>query len=214
MPAPEKHARHSPSSAYRWIPCSYSLNAPESEQNAATRRGHKLHKLAADIVLGNKSVDDAPEPDRPGLDLYRNHILANQCTPHVEHWFESLYIPDFGGTCDCFMYRDGQGVVYDLKTGKWPVEAKDNEQLLCYAALAAEYYEIDTFYGVIVQPKVSMYPHPAAYTLDQVNRHRDKVEYAASHEYTKAGDHCRFCGLRRNKSCKEGVVEGVNRGWR
>jgi len=147
--------------------------------------------------------------------MYVEHVQGNGGDYLVEHKWESMTIPEFFGYADCTVIKDNKCAVYDLKTGKWNVEAEGNTQLLSYLAIADEHHDIDEFYGVIVQPKaykgdkVKVHEFPA----DEVRAHREKVEVAARSSYKGTGDHCRFCPLRIAKQCQEGADYAREMGW-
>jgi len=148
------------------------------------------------------------------VQMYVDHVHGNGGEYLVEHFWESMTIPEFGGTADCTVIKDNKCAVYDLKTGKWNVEAEGNTQLLSYLAIAAEHHDIDEFYGVIVQPKAykgdKVKVHE--FSADEVRRHRARVKVAAESDYKSEGDHCRFCPLR--PTCIEGQIYAHSQGWK
>lgn len=185
--------------------------------NAAAESGTEQHKWAADLVTGRCGENDVPPEYYVGVKTYAEHVLANGCpTPLVEYKLESIAIDEHGGTIDCLLIHGNKCAVYDYKSGRWPVDAVGNTQLLCYAAIAAEHFDVEEFFGVIVQPnalkgeKVKV----AEYALDDIDAHRDRVAEAAVSNYKGIGDHCRFCPLRKAEMCDEGRAHAHGKGWK
>lgn len=214
--APTKHFLLSPSASSRWLPCSFSIDAPKSPTNAAAEQGTVAHGWASDVLLYQKQLKDVPSEFFKGVQLYVEHVQANRAAPIVERCWESIEIDNFGGTVDCVLVKDNTCVVYDFKFGKWPVAAEDNTQLLCYSTLITEHFDVNEFWGVIVQPnafkgdKIKM----AEYAPDQVARHRERVIEASQTRVKQTGDHCRFCSFRTLKQCDEGMAYGKMKGWK
>lgn len=218
--APTSHYRYAPSSCSRWVLCPGSAlpidEMPEVENMYGGREeGSVEHTLAAEILLGAKGVDEALP--YPGVLAYVQHVWGNNLTaaPIVERQFVSIEVPDHGGTLDCLLLQDNKAVIYDYKSGKWPVKAADNPQLLCYAGIIAEHFDITQFWGVIVQPnsKAKDKITVARYPLEQVQEHREKVQAAASSDQLNAGQHCLFCPLLQAKVCGVGRDHAKTKGW-
>jgi hypothetical protein len=210
------HARLSPSSSGRWLNCSYSAQKDLPElTNAAAVEGNEAHDWAAEVVMKRVRLDQVPSHLQDGIGRYAAHIFENGGTPYCEQMWESFAIDDFFGTIDCLLINDDKAAIYDYKTGKWPVDAEGNTQLLCYAAIVAEHFNIDEFFGVIVQPNAfrGSKIKTAEFTPREVERHRKRVARAAVSDEKKVGDWCRFCPLRLTDQCYEGLQHGVIRGW-
>lgn len=214
---PTTHARLAPSSSSRWLPCPHSAipNPPDTGGEAA-RIGTVAHDWAAKVLLGECPLSDVPPQFRHGIKLYVDKVRENEVQPLVERRWESIEIPEFFGTVDCLLIHDGQCAVFDFKHGRWPVKAEGNKQLLCYAALAAEHFMVDTFTGVIVQPnsKNGETVQVAEFLADEVEEHREAVREAAVADYKKTGEHCRFCPVRMMGQCEEGKRYARRRGWK
>lgn len=216
MPRDDGHERLSPSGSGRWLVCSHSLNAPATPPTAATKEGDEAHYWSEKTLKGECGILEVPQKFQAGVAMYVNHVKRNQVEPIVERKWDSIEIPNFGGTIDCLLIRGPQCVVYDFKFGKWPVGAEDNPQMLCYSTIVAEHFDVSEFHGVIVQPRAMRGPKikVAQYSQAQVETHREKVRYAAANDYKATGDHCRFCSLRTTGACGEGVAYGIQRGWK
>jgi hypothetical protein len=216
MSAPTTHSRLGPSSSSRWIVCPYSLRAPKTPAGPAAEEGTEAHGWGANVLLGNCSLADVPDKFAVGVALYVQSVRSNGITPIVERTLQSLEIDEFFGTIDCLLIQGDLAIVYDFKYGKWPVDATDNTQLLCYATLAAEHYDVTSFRGVIVQPRAfkGEKVKAAEFTEYQVEQHRERVKLAAVSDHKQAGEHCRFCSLRTTGACGEGLAFGEWKGWK
>lgn len=162
-------------------------------------------------------LTDVPDKWHAGIELYAQSIWENGVKDmFVERRWASLTIPNFGGTIDCAIVQPPVAAVYDFKTGKWPVAAKDNSQLLCYAAILSEHFHLTDVHGVIIQPRAfkgDKYK-PALFSKKQIAEHRNRVISAMGRADKQVGDHCRFCSLRMLKKCDEGVAHGKQKGWK
>jgi len=164
--------------------------------------------------MGRDTIESVPPTWQEGVQMYVDHVHGNGGEYLVEHFWESMTIPEFGGTADATVIKDNKCAVYDLKTGKWNVEAEGNTQLLCYLAIADEHHDIDEFYGVIVQPKAYKGDKikVAEFSALEVDDFRERVRDASTAAHKGTGDHCRFCPLR--PTCKEGGNYAWEMGWR
>ena len=216
MPSPTSHFKYAPSSSDRWIACPFSArdDLPRFE-TAAALEGTEGHMWGAKVLDNPEQQIDVPSHFADGVRMYTDHVLSNDATPMVERQLVSFEVPEHGGTIDCLLVENRHCVVYDYKNGRWPVNAKDNSQLLCYAGIADEHFEIDIFHGVIVQPNAFKGPKTktAAYDRQQVDGHRLKVIAATQSDEKQTGDHCRWCPLRLTDQCDEGVKYGRAKGW-
>lgn len=182
----------------------------------AATAGVDMHDMACGVLSGRVPITDVPYDWMDSVSLYVDHAQQNKGDFIYEHFWESICIDDFGGTTDCVIINGRKCVIYDFKTGKWDVPAADNKQLLSYASIIAEHFNVDQFWGVIIQPKVlrGQKIKVAEYTLDQVDDHRAAVAAAAISDEKGTGDHCRFCPLRLDRSCAEGNAYCTSRGWK
>lgn len=123
--------------------------------------------------------------------------------------FKLELTPDMGGTVDMLMETPGKVFIIDLKTGRNPVLAVNNEQLVLYLLAVVEEYRLDIekiqFNLVIVQPalgdKLSVWkPTPAELAPFQ-KRFFEARQAVLSHEANperfplayNPGKHCEWC---------------------
>lgn len=112
------------------------------------------------------------------------------------------------GTADWILVR-GKTFIHidDLKTGRWPVTAADNKQLLTYAMpfwLAAEQpLDCEVVLSITQWPKYPLGGLPKrnwgkATGLDMAE-HLQDLRYALAHpeEANPSEDHCRFCDSKK-----------------
>lgn len=164
------HARFSPSGAHRWIACPGSMTFPPDpdDHNEYSDEGTCAHAVAALAYETNKPVsnwvgtpievgefrtytfrEDMVEPTQ----RYVDHITA-RLPMYEATWAEDAVPIDMltgeegaTGTCDhAGLTGDGLELhVDDLKFGHRRVSAKDNEQLLMYAA--------GVYFGRLTEPR-------------------------------------------------------------
>ena len=131
------HAFASPSDYGRWGSCAGALTLqkkldekgllPEDSSSPAAERGTELHELAEQAILGHDV--EVPEEIEAYIDYCKSMVGDTQ----VEAKVPLIYSPEETGTVD-FACVDGEVLkIVDLKTGRFPVPAKDNRPLLIYA---------------------------------------------------------------------------------
>jgi hypothetical protein len=191
------------------------VSVEDTTGGKARNVGTSVHSLACKVVADEASLDEVPEDWRDGVQMYVDHVQANEGKFIFEHFWESICIDDFGGTTDTVIINGNKCAVYDFKTGKWPVDAFGNTQLISYCSMIAEHFDVDEFFGVIVQPKPKWGDRVkvAEYTLDMIDAHRERVAIAAVSNHKAVGDHCRFCPLRLTQQCDEGARHARKKGW-
>ena len=210
-----KHYRLSPSSSSRWLECHGSAQDDLPDRgSAAASEGTQAHELAYWSLRGGK--DEAPNDEmQRAIFEYVGYVRAfrsHELLSHVDHtdsvmWLEetieSVLVPDHGGTIDALIVGNDYLHVIDFKYGTWPVAPEDNTQLLEYLGLADEKFPGRTqFFASIVQPRVPGDNRCVEYTQEQVIGHRVDVMLAgADRDTLVAGEHCRWCPLR--KTCTE-----------
>ena len=155
------HFSLSPSQAKRWLECPGSRFIPdERPPGPAAARGSVLHELAANILydyIGGR-VDLGSEefwntsPDHATLRPYIEFCISLKGDWLIEQKIQHPKLHNFGGTLDFVALTPQSAYVVDLKTGRHPVSAQNNSQLLSYLTLArAEWPSLELFMGVIVQ---------------------------------------------------------------
>ena len=175
-----KHAKLSPSSAYRWLTCPGSValcdGIPDTPSSIYADTGTAAHKLAErcfehkkdakffigeTIQLGDSGVvvdEEMADAVQVYVDLVRRlpdtfTVLHEQRLPLTPLTGEA----DAEGTADTVAFDRDTLLVIDYKNGRGvEVDALDNEQMMMYAAAArAEYAVLGNFTKfkvVIVQP--------------------------------------------------------------
>jgi len=181
----------------------------------AAEEGTRAHDWGAGVLDGQHALEDVPGEYRAGVQIYTDYVQTNYENIIVERYWESWTIDGFAGTADCVAVEDDKVAVVDFKYGKWPVDAKQNSQLLCYAALVSEHFPASEFEAVIVQPnswkdaKVSK----DVFSIAQVEDHKRKVQAAATSDVKVTGEHCLWCPLLKLSKCAEGKRHAQCKGW-
>ena len=138
-----KHARLSASRTDRFMQCpgSYRLESlmPYEPAGEAAAIGTAIHELS-EIILSGKEVPTGTDPDHlsmaQGYADFVNNLVENPRKKLIEvnldEGLKSLH-PALGGTADAVLVDGDHLIICDLKTGRVPVDATDNKQLLTYA---------------------------------------------------------------------------------
>jgi len=217
------HSKLSPSSAYRWLKCTASVNAiaqadpPETTSDAA-EEGTRAHQLAALCLNLEKSpLTCEGEYD----DVMRMHIV--EYISYIKHLDFALYnteleLPLFYalndmGTADVIGYCKNELHIIDLKYGQGVfVEVKDNPQLIIYAISAlkkfADLVKINKVIVHIFQPRIQPVANIASweYTLDELKGHEIRITEQAAKtsainaEFSPSEVTCGWCPLK--PTCK------------
>lgn len=225
MPENKEHSLLSPSASYRWINCSGSFLLPqfnEERDTTAADEGTLVHKLSELKLNENIWIDDKEEFNevrsnplyKQEMEEYSNaYVDFIESKDYQERLIEevvdlSFIYPDFFGTSDCIL-MDNSGIeVIDLKYGKFPVQSKNNTQLMIYALGASKIYmnkfpevkkkENFSIKLTIFQPRINNVSTWETNWKDLVLWYQNtlipalgKIEYGAIEENT--GDWCRFC---------------------
>ena len=153
-----QHAIYSPSSAHRWTQCTASAEAiaklPPQEEGEAAKEGTEAHEELERVLKGG-----APDPEHPAAYIVSLTVNYVRQLPPGELWVEQRVelTKHIWGRCDVAHYDPASQTltVVDMKNGFVGVDAKDNEQLMIYAAasvfthnLSAKYFRL-----VVVQPR-------------------------------------------------------------
>lgn len=188
------------------------------------------------ISVGDNGAKWYVEPDDPRTHLYITPEMAD----FVQHYVSTLYgcAADGGvllveqalslepitgeknafGTADAVILKDGELQIHDLKYGMRRVEAKNNYQLLVYAAAAVEeygmLYPIDKVTVAIHQPRITDGHSSWTLTVKELESWVEGIKFAAVNalgaaEYEslealhaqgllKPGEHCSngYCAAR------------------
>lgn len=149
-----------PSASSRWLECQQSVwfsNEYESESSKAAEYGTKLHELAADELTIGERMHAGDETGEFMIASYVAYVKGfDQHQRHIEKELQWPGIPELKGTPDVVLVAPGEIRVVDLKTGRYPVKAEKNTQLLTYLAMAVTQYHAQGYrmYIDIVQPMV------------------------------------------------------------
>lgn len=165
-----QHALLSPSGAHRWMACAASLalevTLPDRPSKAADK-GTCAHALAETILnrrlsgetdceasqySGKKIIEEWGAVDEEIIDIVDSYVdivwaMAQGNTLHVENrvdFSDVIGVPDSFGTADALIISDNELQVHDLKSGRHPVSAEDNQQLQLYALGALQAYGLIT----------------------------------------------------------------------
>lgn len=225
-----KHARLSPSAAFRWMECTKapSLEAGIKDQPSPyAQEGTQAHAVAeyeARKAVGLPVPAKAPEADpemQEAADIYAAYIketflaAKEACADAVIETETRLdltkWIPEGFGTADCLIVADGTLHVIDFKYGKGVlVEAEGNKQMQIYAlgalAWADMIYDVDKVKMTIIQPRLNgtSSAEVASYELKQWGDVElgpiAALAYNGGGEFKPGEDTCRFC--KAAGSCK------------
>jgi hypothetical protein len=137
---------------------------PETQSKDA-ERGTRIHKLGELILLGKDETDGFPAgTEQEEIDIARAYaeyvweVADIAGTIHVEESFHdalAIIHPDLGGTADAVIVLGRDLHIIDLKSGKNPVSAKENKQMLTYGLGALQKHGVNKFDNVhlhIYQP--------------------------------------------------------------
>lgn len=228
------HRRLAPSSAYRWLRCPFSArnDIPERPSLAADK-GTIAHKWVERVLDGDVDLSDVLPKLREPVRYVVDTVWEQGLDYWTEQKYDSMTIDEYGGTVDILMIDTPRAVIVDAKFGAWAVNPHNNPQLLSYADIVSDHFDITDVWSIIVQPfavKEWMGGHvryykrgstehivrPAHFTREDIEEHHEKVAAAAVSNEKQTGDHCRFCPLRTMmdpKLCPEGRAYGKQRGW-
>lgn len=147
----------------------------------------------------------------------------------IEVTLEHPTYPEFGGTADWIGILDRPKarlmVIADFKYGLGRVEARENTQLLCYAALASAIYgPCDQYIGAIVQPRTSGPPVDEwQFSRAELSEFLDRLHWAftnrdayvpgASCVYCPALTHCSALQTATLRSLGEEIAPGDISRW-
>jgi hypothetical protein len=112
---------------------------PYEPAGEAAAIGTAIHELS-EIILSGKEVPAGTDPDHvamaQGYADFVNTLVENPRKKLIEvnldEGLKSLH-PALGGTADAVLVDGDHLIICDLKTGRVPVDATDNKQLLTYA---------------------------------------------------------------------------------
>lgn len=217
------HALFAPSSASRWLQCPRSaLEAVGivQEKSFASSDGSRLHELAEGVLRGEDiEMSALSEDDALILSPYFNYIAElPPGTTHIEYKVDlQNVLKDCWGTADIVHVEpNGHMHVIDLKTGRFPVKAANNLQLMCYALGAYYAFGGKEFTTVIVQPKLNRIEEES-FDLDtllmfeerlkRLNKIIESMKNGENIDYVPSKSACRFCLVGQNNLCPKKYVD-------
>jgi len=205
-----KHARLSASRTDRFMSCpgSYRLESlmPYEPAGEAAAIGTAIHELS-EIILRGGAIPTGTDPDHlsmaQGYANFVNTLVENPRKKLIEvnldEGLKSLH-PALGGTADAVLVDGNHLHILDLKTGRVPVDATDNKQLLTYALGAMRQLKAPSTIECtmhIFQPRVGH----SKWTVsgNRLNLHGERLKEAAELALTgdaptnPSVDACRYC---------------------
>jgi hypothetical protein len=204
------HAIFSPSSSDKWLNCPgyyhATKNLPATKSGRAAQRGTAAHLLLEQCLLQNKVPDALSHDDELinwvsyAIDYCNSYkVLVPTAQIFPETYFPWLEVS--GGTIDVLGISAKELMIGDLKTGNYPVEVKDNTQLLNYAIAARKHLGKKPIYRlVIIQPSGVHREGPVREWL-VTDKDLNAFENSATTAIVtnliggkrKAGKHCQWC---------------------
>lgn len=136
------HAKYSASSLARLAICPASARMSEGipdKSSPDAERGTRIHELGELILTKSELPTEVAQDELQLAQEYADYVNA---IPGDATWFElsvneglEWIHPDLGGTADAVVHDPETQILHviDLKTGRSPVAAKGNEQLMTYA---------------------------------------------------------------------------------
>ena len=123
------------------------LNALYGGGYMGTQKHYLAEAIIQDCVKNGEFMVRLPSPMRKDIQMYVTRALMKiEEKPMIWGIEDRVGLPSVSeklwGTVDFFSYKDGELLVMDYKNGKRNVVAKNNLQLLCYAAMICETYKI------------------------------------------------------------------------
>ena len=171
-----KHARLSASRADRFMSCPGSVKLedqmPYEPAGEAAALGTHIHELG-EMLLNGADYDEilTSGVEKENLDMARsyaqfvNTLVENPKRKLIEvnldEGLKTLH-PSLGGTADAVLTESHTLHVIDLKTGRIPVDAKDNRQMMVYALGAMRKFNAPADINVkmhIFQPRTGHSTH-------------------------------------------------------
>lgn len=142
------HTLYSASSLDRLALCPPSARLGKDIPDTSSKdaeRGTRIHAAGEALLLGDP-VDGLDDEEYQIAKLYAEYVwdvAGDEGVIHVEAEFHKelgVYNENFGGTADAVVVLGRNLHIIDLKSGRTPVQSKDNKQMLTYALGAWDRY--------------------------------------------------------------------------
>ena len=199
-----------PSRAHRWAGggCTGSVKAeaamPRRPSSSDSAEGIRLHALAAGQLLG--ADEEPPAADWGQVREYVQDV-THTCRLHKHGGLveQKVTHPLFtNGFIDCHLWYPGRLIIWDYKSGRRPVEAVGNDQLLVYAIMLLQPLidagaELPTVELRIVQPNC-WHPdgHVRGWVVDDFMSHYNRITTAVDQanyapQLVATPSNCTYC---------------------
>lgn len=217
-----EHARLPPSSADIWVKChgwrELSEKYPEAEDSEAGIEGTEAHELAVEALkswpqkIPASKAAQYTEEMVEGAEFYasvigevRNKLPGSYPAIEFRSDAKTLVHEENFGTMDCIIYKPEYGLyIWDYKFGRYNIDVFENWQLINYAAIAIETFNIPDEKPVvlgIIQPRGFNSDGPSRKwetTVKELRPYIDQLRLAAEESFSGfgrllTGSHCRFC---------------------
>lgn len=210
-----KHARLSASRTERFMACPGSVllenQMPYDPPGEAAETGTRIHELGERLLSGEEPAKMLLKDNVDPIELamaqdYADFVNGLCQSPrkklievNLDDGLKSLH-PALGGTADAILVENNTLHVVDLKTGRIPVNAEDNKQMLTYALGAMRQFNAPASIEVVVhifQPKTGHSQWKT--TGDRLISHGHELKAAAELALTidaptnPGPDQCRWC---------------------
>jgi hypothetical protein len=123
----------------------------EDKPSKDAERGTRIHAIGEALLLGGAIPSVEADDEYTIAKQYAEYVwevAGDEGVIHVEQEFHDelgLYNQNFGGTADAVVEVGRHLHIIDLKSGRTPVPAKDNKQMLTYALGAWDKFGRDRF---------------------------------------------------------------------
>jgi hypothetical protein len=212
-----EHAKLSPSKAFRWLSCIPSAHLEyqiaEEETSKAAEEGTKAHELAEKVLKNEIKTDD--KHINAYVDFVKSKASYNSELYIEDRVDLTQIVPGGFGTVDAIVIENNllnsKLHIIDLKTGRYPVQAFQNDQLKLYAlgALIKYSFSFESIILHIFQTKINNISSWETTTTDILNWAINIVAPIARQAYDGLGElkptrnNCKFC--KAKKICGKGV---------
>ena len=235
------HAKLSPSSSHRWIPCAAAPTLEAAFPNETSKDaaiGLLCHEVAGTCLKHETNAEDYVGVEFVGHDIPFTADLVDAVQTYVDAvrdyaQADSIYVETkvpvgfltgeegAEGTADAIILAGDTLQIHDAKFGRMPVAAERNEQLMMYALGALSQFGIiepfKKFLLVIHQPALNRVDEWAC-TLDELNdfardvsQAAQLVELASHRPHAYASPSAKACRHCKAKSTCPAAVDKVQK---